>query len=146
VIFNLRELELEDVDGRFGMRSLTRDVGGTLTGMSVYEVAPGKKHWPYHFEVNEEEWLFVIVGELVLRTPEGERVLRAGDVVCFPAGVAHAVRNDSAAPARFAMPSTRAKYGGAVVYPHSGKFRIAAPGFLHRGYLGEQVEYWQGEE
>ena len=54
--------------------------------MSVHELPPGNASWPYHFETTEEEWLIVIDGELTLRTPEGEAVLRAGDVACFPAG------------------------------------------------------------
>ncbi|HEY3961077.1 MAG TPA: cupin domain-containing protein [Gaiellaceae bacterium] len=152
MIFNLRGLELDPEPDtpeahRFSGRSLTKAVGATRTGMSVYEVSPRSKHWPYHFELIEEEWLFVIEGEIVLRTPEGERVMRAGDVVCFPAGAAgaHAVRNDSDAVARFAMPSAGCKYGDGCVYPDSGKFVIRTQGFSHRGRLGDTVEYWDGE-
>src|ERR1700749_3628088 len=105
----------------FAGTPLGRLFGAVATGMGVYELAPGNALWPYHFEVAEEEWLIVIEGELTLRTPDGEAVLRAGDVACFPAGAAgaHAVRNHTDAPARFAMPSTRARYGGATVYPDS---------------------------
>ena len=150
MIFNLRDLELDRNDGapegrRFSGRSLTEDVGASLTGMGVYELDPRGAHWPYHFEVCEEEWLIVIEGEVVLRTPDGERSLRAGDVACFPAGTAHAVRNDSDARARFAMPSTVSQYGDAAVYPDSGKFAIRAPGFSHRGFLGDAADYWEGE-
>ena len=122
-------------------------MGASLTGCSVYELEPGQATWPYHFELNEEEWLIVVSGEVTLRTPDGERVLRAGDLACFPAGAAgaHAVRNAGTSPARFAMPSSSAPYGDACVYPESGKVKIAGPGFLHRGRLGEQVEYWEGE-
>jgi uncharacterized cupin superfamily protein len=151
-VFNLLDLALSPHDGapeghRFAERSVTEQVGAKLTGLSVYEVEPGQATWPYHFELNEEEWLIVIDGELTLRTPDGERRLRAGDVACFPAGAAgaHAVRNDSGKTARFAMPSTVAELGDATVYPDSGKFKLAGPGFLHRGRLGEPVEYWEGE-
>ena len=151
---NLRGLTLRDVprDGppghSFAAASLTQQFGAGATGMSVYELPPGDASWPYHFETTEEEWLIVIDGELTLRTPEGESILRAGDVTCFPAGAAggHAVRNDSDAPARYAMPSAEARYGGATVYPDSGKIRVAGPGFDHRGWLGEPVEYWEGEQ
>jgi uncharacterized cupin superfamily protein len=150
VIFNLRELDGESIDapkGRFSLRSLTEEVGAVHTGLSVYELGPGVATWPYHFELVEEEWLLVVDGEVTLRTPAGERVLRAGDVACFPAGAAgaHAVRNHTDEVARIAMPSTRAKYGDASVYPDSGKFRLSGPGFAHRGFLGDAVEYWQGE-
>jgi uncharacterized cupin superfamily protein len=152
VIFNLAELPLEAEDDlpeghRFVARSLTGETGAKLTGLGVYELPPGERCWPYHFELTEEEWLVVIAGEVVLRTPDGERTLRRGDVACFPAGArgAHAVRNDGAEPARFAMPSTRPRYGGGTIYPDSGKFGIATDGFRHRGSLGEPVPYWEGE-
>jgi uncharacterized cupin superfamily protein len=148
---NLLTLELDTGEfpagHRFGGKSLSKGFGAVATGMSVYELEPGNASWPYHFEVTEEEWLIVIEGELTLRTPDGEVVLRAGDVACFPAGAAgaHAVRNHTAAPVRYAMPSAEARYGGATVYPDSGKVRIAGPGFDHRGRLGEPVDYWEGE-
>jgi uncharacterized cupin superfamily protein len=149
---NLRSLELEVPDDarpgrRFAGESLTQEVGAVATGMAVYEIEPGNASWPYHFEIGEEEWLIVIEGELTLRTPDGESVLHAGDVACFPAGAggAHAIRNHTDAPVRYAMPSTRARHGGASVYPDSGKVGIYTAGFRHRGWLGDEVEYWEGE-
>lgn len=151
-VINLLSRELDAVDDgpeghRFRAAPVGRELGGSLTGLGVYELEPGQATWPYHFELNEEEWLIVVSGEVTLRTPDGERVLRAGDVACFPAGAAgaHAVRNAGSSPARFLMPSSSAPYGDACVYPDSGKVKVAGPGFLHRGWLGEQVEYWEGE-
>ena len=131
----------------FKTSSLTESFGAVATGMSIYELEPGNASWPYHFEVTEEEWLIVIAGELTLRTPEGESVLRAGDVACFPAGAsgAHAVRNHSDAPVRYAMPSADPPYGSAPVYPDGGKIRVSGPGFDHRGWIGEPAEHWEGE-
>src|SRR4029078_4234423 len=128
---------------RISVTSLTQRFGAVATGMSVHELPPGNASWPYHFETTEDEWLIVIDGELTLRTPEGEAVLRAGDVACFPAGAdgAHAVRTHTDAPVRFAMPSAEARHGGATVYPDSGKVRVAGPGFDHRGWLGEPAGY-----
>ena len=134
---------------RFAALSLSDNLGAKLTGLSVYELPPGEACWPYHFELNEEEWLVVVSGELMLRTPEGERELRAGDVACFPSGPegAHAVRNDGPGTARFVMPSSVAQLGDATVYPDSGKFKLSGPGgFNHRGWLGEHIEYWEGEK
>ena len=149
---NLLALALKELSGNppghdFSAASLTRGFGAVATGLSVYELPPGNASWPYHFEVTEEEWLIVIDGEVTLRTPEGERQLRAGDVACFPAGPsgAHAVRNHGTAAARVAMPSSVAPYGDAVVYPDSGKFRVGGGGFNHRGRLGDEVPYWEGE-
>ena len=151
-IVNLLTLDLESQDDgpeghRFRAESVSRLAGASLTGLGVYELEPGEATWPYHFELNEEEWLIVVAGEVTLRTPDGERLLRVGDVACFPAGAAgaHAMRNAGASTARFAMPSSSAAYGDACVYPDSGKVKVSGPGFQHRGRLGEPVDYWEGE-
>lgn len=153
-IVNLMELELHEAreppppGHDFRARSLTQDVGAEATGLGIYEVAPGHTTWPYHFELAEEEWLIVLAGELVLRTPEGERVLRTGEVACFPAGAdgAHAVRNEGTEPARYAMPSARHGFADGCIYPDSGTFVLSGPGFQHRGRLGDRLGYWEAEE
>jgi len=151
VIVNLMDCELEAYEEgpaghRFARRHLAREAGAERTGFGIYELAPGEATWPYHFELGSEEWLFVIEGELTLRTPEGERVLGAGDVVCFPQGPdgGHAVRNASGGVVRFAMPSVDAP-SGAAIYPDSGKFVVYGPGFDHRGRLGDALGYWEDE-
>ena len=42
------------------------------------------RHWHTH----EEEFIFVLEGELVLRTNAGEQTLKAGACAGFPAGAA----------------------------------------------------------
>jgi len=81
---------------------------------------------------------------VTLRSPDGERTLRAGDVVCFPEGPAgaHAVRNDSDATARFAMPSVD-EPTNAAIYPDTGSFALHGPDFEHRAKLGDPTEYWE---
>jgi len=72
--------------------------------MFVYDLDPGRSSSPYHYEY-EEEWLLVVDGSLVLRAPDGEHELHAGDLVRFPSGPegAHKVMNRSDAPARTLM-------------------------------------------
>jgi uncharacterized cupin superfamily protein len=151
-VFNLLELSLQAVADApaghaFSEASVTETVGARLTGLSVYELPPGEAGWPYHFELGEEEWAIVVDGEVTLRTPSGERVLRRGDVVCFPTGAdgAHAFRNDGERPARFAMPSTGPTHIDACVYPDSGKIKVNGRGFARRFDLGPAREYWEGE-
>lgn len=150
-VFNLLGVELERYDEgpeghQFSLRSFGDALGAKSTGMTVYELDSGQATWPYHFELAEEELLFVIAGEITLRTPDGERTLREGDLVVFPPGAtgAHAVRNDSQETARYAMPSSRTPHGHATVYPDSETFQMYGPGFQHRGRLGEKTEYWEG--
>jgi uncharacterized cupin superfamily protein len=77
-------------------------IGGGLIGASMSEVEPGNKLWPYHTHHANEEWAIVLRGEPTLRTPEGEQVLKEGDVVCFPRGKegAHQIINGTDSPIR----------------------------------------------
>ena len=86
-IFNLRDDELAEApraarEGhRFRRTQLTLVHGSKLTGLSVYELSPGEAAWAYHYELNREEWLIVVSGEVVLRSPArrlfGRRALSA---------------------------------------------------------------------
>ena len=138
MIFNLADGELLRHERGFLNRSLGRDHDAKHCSIGVFELAPGQGAADYHYELTHEEWLVVVSGELTLRTPEGERVLRAGDTVAFAPGEAgaHEVRNESTAPVRYAMPST-SEESRSVVYPDLGKVAVLGPGFFRMLELGE---------
>jgi uncharacterized cupin superfamily protein len=138
VIFNLADGELARHERGFLNRSLGRDHDAKHCSIGVFELAPGQSGADYHFELTHEEWVIVVSGELTLRTPDGERVLRPGDTAAFVPGEAgaHAVRNDGAVPVRFAMPSTREE-SRSIVYPDTGKVAVVGPGFFRMLELGE---------
>ena len=126
---NLGELELTtdegDPDG-FAASYLRLGplLGATKLGATVYGLPPGQSICPYHYEYGNEEWLLVLDGEPRLRTPAGERTLRAGDLVCFPEGPegAHKVTAGEQA-ARVLLLSTKSK-PDVSVYPDSGKIGV----------------------
>jgi uncharacterized cupin superfamily protein len=145
---NLREAALppdEDEMPRgfvFTGISARERTGKELIGLGLYELPPGNQLWPYHFHVGNEEWAVVVSGTPTLRTPEGERELRAGDVVGFPEGRdgAHTFYNRGSEPTRIAIFSTLRS--GYPVYPDSDKVG-AAGRYLRRA---DGVDYWDGEE
>ena len=123
-------------------------VGGDALGCSVFDLPPGQKLFPYHFEYGNEEWLIVLTGTPTLRQPEGEDELSPGDTVCFPAGPAgaHQVINRSPSPSRFLIFATNIE-PAASVYPDSNKIGIW-PGPDCEELLvrrGEGLDYWDGE-
>jgi len=124
------------------------DIGTRLRG-TVYEIGPGRKGYPYHWEAAKEEWLLVLEGTPTVRTPEGERELRPGDLVCFAAGAdgAHQVVNRSSARVRFIMVSNAAD-PNVIVYPDSGKVgvrgNLGLPGPANYA-IDAALEYWEGE-
>jgi uncharacterized cupin superfamily protein len=149
---NLFRAELDGAQEREGYRwrsaRLGPRIGAGRIGCSVYELEPGQRSFPYHFHYGNEEWLLVVHGAPTLRTPEGERELRAGDLVAFPIGPegAHAVENRSGEPSRVAIFSTLVT-PSVSVYPDSGKIGVR-PG-VRADTLdfrrGDAVDYWEGE-
>ena len=100
---------------------------GRALGATVYELDPGN-FVVYHFHHRWEELLVVLRGGPTLRTPEGDRQLREGDVVHFSIGPegAHALRNDSEDVVRYVMVSTRGA-PEVVEYPDLGQLTVQAP-------------------
>jgi uncharacterized cupin superfamily protein len=151
-VFNLLDGEVEEEprgrDGhRFRRTMLGQRFGAKLTGLSVYELPPGEAAWAYHYELHREEWLLVVTGEVVVRTPGGDRRLAAGEIVCFPPGAdgAHQVRNESSGAARFAMPSSWAPAGYVAIRPDSNTALIVGPGFRRIVPIDEELGYWDRE-
>ena len=87
------------------------------------------RHWHTH----EEEFVYVLAGEVVLRTDSGEQVLRTGCCAGFPAGSGngHQLINRSDRPAIYLEVGTSHE-ADAVYYPdvdmhydpavHEGRF------------------------
>ena len=119
----LNILSAENVEGRI---DVSRALGSAATLMYVYDLAPGDGSSPYHYEY-EEEWLLVVEGTVVVRSPDGEHTLQRGDLVRFAAGPdgAHKVMNRSDAPARTLLFSS-ARVPAISVYPDSDKIGVWA--------------------
>jgi uncharacterized cupin superfamily protein len=81
---------------------LARDAGLTLFGVNLTVIEPGAWSSQRHWHSHEDEFIWVVEGELTLVTDSGEEVLRAGDCVAFRRGVedGHHLINKSARPAR----------------------------------------------
>ena len=113
----------------------------------MYELAPGQRICPYHYEYNNEEWLLVVEGRPTLRTPNGAQELRPGDMVAFPEGPdgAHDTANATGERVRVLMLSTR-RSPALAIYPDSDKlaaWRIEPDGLVVR--RSAAVDYWDGE-
>lgn len=84
-------------------RALGDALGLTRFGVNLTTLFPGKESSLRHYHSHEDELVFVLEGEVVLRTDEGEQQLRAGMCAGFPAGTTngHQFINRSSAPARY---------------------------------------------
>lgn len=83
----------------------------TQFGVNLETLAPNAESALRHWHDLEDEFVYVMEGELVLRTDEGESTLTAGMCVGFKAGVenAHHLVNRSDALARFMVIGSRDK-------------------------------------
>jgi uncharacterized cupin superfamily protein len=117
-------------------------------GCSWTEIQPGKKAFPFHFHTANEEAVFILEGEGVLRSGSEESPLHPGDYVSLPAGPpGHQIINRGAAPLRYLALSTMIE-PEVVVYPDSKKVGVRAPthGLVSNHMLDAAVDYYEGEE
>jgi uncharacterized cupin superfamily protein len=150
-IVHVPDLEAHERDtATIGRRAryVGKELGSVQTGIRYAEVLPGKLNAPPHCHSAEEE-IFVVLegdGDVLLWEAGGtaEHPLRAGSIVCRPAatGIAHAFRGGEGG-------MTLLMYGprdprDMCYYPRSGKVYFIGLGLITR--VGEQLDYWDGEE
>ena len=92
--------------------------GLTQFGVNLLRLPPGAWSSQRHWHTGEDEFVYVLSGEVVLVTNAGEEVLRAGDAAGFPANDldGHCLQNRSGADATVLEVGTRQK-GSVAYYP-----------------------------
>jgi uncharacterized cupin superfamily protein len=105
-------------------------------GATVYELGPGN-FTPFHFHHASEEMLVVLDGEMTMKTEDGERVVRRGEVVIFPVGPAgaHGFRVEGQGRSRYLMVASR-QLPEVAEYPDLGQVVAQAH---TRSQTGEQL-------
>ena len=90
-------------------RQLGNALGLRQLGINLTSLPPGKESSMRHWHTREEEFVFVLEGEVLLRTDAGEQLLRAGCCAGFPAGSGdgHQLVNRSDQPAIYLEVGTR---------------------------------------
>jgi uncharacterized cupin superfamily protein len=143
------EYDDEDPEGyRSGVAQVGKAAGGQALAVKAFEIPPGESVCPYHYEY-EEEWLLVLEGVVVVRTPEGEQKATTGELLCFapgPAG-AHKVSNRSEQTAKVVMFSS-AREPAVAVYPDSDKIGVWPGNDDDQAMLRRSdghVDYYDGE-
>src|SRR5690348_6647438 len=72
----------------------------TQFGVNLLRLPPGVWSSQRHWHTAEDEFVYVLEGEVVLVTDDGEEVLRAGDCAGFKAGDSNAITCRTAAMRR----------------------------------------------
>jgi uncharacterized cupin superfamily protein len=91
-------------------RALGDAAGLSQFGVNLVTLQPGAWSSQRHWHENEDEFIYVLDGEVTLITDAGETVLRPGMAAGFPAGKpdGHHLINRSDRPARYLEVGTRA--------------------------------------
>jgi len=101
-------------------RAIGRAAGLQHVGLHVLRVPPGRRtSWP-HAESEEEEFVFVLEGELDAWIDGALHHVVAGDLVAFPAGtgVCHTFLNDGTKEAKLLVGGDANKATNRIFYPH----------------------------
>ena len=162
-VLNIDDVELQDFGngGKFAAKlgRIGPTLGAKRLGCMLTIVPPGKRAFPHHAHLIDDEMMFIIEGEADYRFGEDTWPVKAGDVLGAPPGgaeVAHQLINTGEGDLKYLAFSTNSG-ASVVVYPDSNKF-LAAAGVPENGtsfdaklrHLGWQgkgtADYFDGEE
>lgn len=101
IIANYKEMAPQVISqggNSFAVKSVIEEADTGKCAANFVEVEPGQFAYGYHYHEVNEEVFYIIRGHAVVRTPEGEKNLKEGDIIAFPANPegAHVIRNGSA--------------------------------------------------
>ena len=87
--------------------------------MNLTRLAPGSWSSQRHWHSHEDEFIYILEGEVVLVTESGEEVMRAGDCAGFKAGEAdgHHLQNRSGKEAVYLEIGSRHQAEDSAQYP-----------------------------
>lgn len=117
--------------GKMFYRHITEAGGLTRFGAAFETLLPGGQSSQPHWESDEDEFLYMLEGELTVVEDGVPQVIHPGDACCWKAGVpvSHTLKNLSDAPARYLIIGSRSP-DNICHYP--GLDLLATPaGFVH---------------
>lgn len=147
---NIDDLSRKHKNGAEGYEFFRRDLLAVHEAQSlvrVYELPPGKSAYPYHYHLKNEETFFILKGEGLLRSAEGERTVKAGDLLFFPAGEegVHKLTNTSETELLVYLDFDVVHDLDVTVYPDSGKIGIWGKDTNKIYRMNDDVPYYEGE-
>ena len=114
-------------------RRLAKAAGLKQLGINLLELAPGAWSSQRHWHSHDEEFVYILDGEVVLVTEGCEETLHAGDCAAFLPGDpdGHHLQNRSGAPARVLEIGSAAAREDRTSYPDIDLLASAA-GYFHK--------------
>ena len=129
-------------------------IGARRLGYSFFNVPPGKAAFPYHTHSGNEEMIYIIDGQGILRFGKEEIAVTAGSVIACPPGgeYAHQLINTGQGELHYLVVSTM-EFPDLSEYPDSNKVgAYGSPavgpkvGFRALYVRDQNVNYYEGED
>lgn len=149
----------EEPSTKFGatIASFGEALGLQGLGLMYTCLEPGKRAFPFHNHIGNDEAFVILEGHGTYRFGDREYAVTVGDVCAAPRGgpdTAHQIVNTGKTTLRYLGISTK-QNPDIIEYPDSGKF--AAMGILegqdffsahmrHVGKRDDSYDYWEGED
>ena len=144
---------------RFGARiaPLSAALGMAGLGAMYVTVEPGRRAFPFHNHLGNDEMFIILEGEGLYRFGADEFTVKSGDVCAAPSGgpeTAHTLINSGRKDLK-SIGISPSNDPDIAEYPDSGKFAALgiAPGpsffeahIRHVGRREDARDYWEGEE
>jgi uncharacterized cupin superfamily protein len=114
-------------------RRLGNHAGLRNFGVNLTRIVPGGQSSCRHAHSRQDEFIFVLEGEVVLQTSDGEQTLRPRMCAGFPAGSgdAHRFINRSATDAKPLLIGDRSS-GDEITYPDVDMYAVRGPDGVYR--------------
>ncbi len=116
--------------------------------VSIYEIAPGKSNYPLHYHERNTEAFYIISGEGILNTIDGDVSIKRGDVIVCPPGAEgmHKITNTSDTEVLRYIDFDTTNSPDIVHYPDSQKIGVIIHNKSSSFYKEDQsVDYYDGE-
>lgn len=116
--------------------------------VAIYEIPPQKANYPYHYHLKNEEVFYIISGNGILETPDGNKAISKGDIIVCPPSekAAHRIINSSQTEMLVFLDCDTVNSPDVVYYPNSDKVGIIEKGKPGKFYKkNTDVDYYEGE-
>jgi uncharacterized cupin superfamily protein len=158
-IINLTEVPVEKINAPEGLvfggarQRVGAHIGAQKLGYSFFTVPPGKTAFPYHTHTGNEEMIYILAGDGMLRFGNEEIAVGSGTVIACPPGgeYPHQLINSGDQEIKYLVVSTM-EYPDISEYPDSNKIGAYATsagqpqtGFRALYVRDRNVNYYDGE-
>ncbi len=142
-----KETKSQHSDYEYTKREFVPRGHAEKTMVSIYEIPPKKSAYPYHYHLKNEETFYIISGEGIVRTPSGERTVKAGDLLFFPANSdgAHKLTNTSETAVLTYIDFSVIHDIDITIYPDSDKLAVWGKDTNRIYRTKDNVTYYEGE-